>query len=87
MTKANKGWKNDSQEHSLAAHGIKTTDKELKASGVINCFKRECNKSIGGCGRIVDKDQAITVQKGKLHLCPLCAGKVIAKLNKIDRGC
>ena len=52
-----------------------------------SCFKRICDGEIGGCDTLVDRDSAVTVQKGKLHICKICVGKLIANILDIERGC
>ena len=43
---------------------------------MVSLFKRRCDKEIGGCGKKnVDKDNVVSVVRGKLHLCLGCAAK------------
>jgi hypothetical protein len=49
---------------------------------VLSTYKRECNKSIGGCGKEIDITTAVTVSKGTLHLCKCCAGAILRRTIK-----
>ena len=49
---------------------------------MLNHYKRRCDKKIGGCGRTIDIDRTISVERGELHLCKLCAGKIIRTFIK-----
>jgi len=46
--------------------------------------KRECDKKIGGCGRTMEIDSVVTVERGKLHMCKRCASKIIRKVKGYD---
>ena len=52
-----------------------------------SCYKRNCDIEIGGCGKEMERSVSVTVSKGKLHLCLSCAGKIIAELEGLIRGC
>ena len=40
---------------------------------IINLYKRKCNE----CRKVIDKDYAVSVIRGKIHCCHRCAGKLI----------
>jgi len=51
--------------------------------GIVSKYKRSCDKGIGGCGRIVDAMEVVTVEKGMWHLCKRCAGKLIGQIYEL----
>lgn len=52
----------------------------------IRLYKRKCDKEIGGCGHLVDITNAVTLKKGKLHLCQRCAGRIVRKGYEKGKG-
>lgn len=49
---------------------------------IISYYKRRCNK----CKKIIDiADNTVTIKKGKIHYCKICAGKFIAEALNIKK--
>lgn len=51
---------------------------------LVSHYKRKCDKDIGGCGKVIDISETVSVVRGKFHLCKKCAGKELNRIMRYD---